>query len=205
MNSPNLPSKVTLHIGPQRTEIVPDKLPIPVKELAFVPQDDPVLHKPCQDALVGGFFLKENQSLVNCMLDVVRIKQGLGLSANQLGIDRRIFVLDIPTQFGTAHRNAFFNPTITQSSDEFVEGMEGCLSLPYISHTVKRPTWVVLQWQNIDGSRQEAKFHGLTARVICHEMDHLAGKTLFDHMTTFEIRRAKERQAKLLKKASRRK
>lgn len=193
-----LPDKITLNIGP--TVSVP---PVVQKHvLEIVKENDPVLHTPCEPAPVGPHLITENKSLVECMLQVCRANKGYGLTANQLGLSRAVFVMDVPTD--GEFEQAYFNPKILQSAEETETMEEGCLSLPYILHRIKRPQWVLLSWQDIYGDKQEKKFRGVTARVICHEMDHIAGKTLLDHMSPMEIRRARERQSKMFKKTQRR-
>jgi peptide deformylase len=180
----------------------PKPTPIPTRVLDFVKQTDPVLHEPCADAPVGRLFINDNQSLVECMLQATRKMKGYGLSANQLGVSRRLFVVDFPDP--ALEDQAYFNPEIISTSTETDIMEEGCLSLPFILYKIKRPRWVILKWQNIDGDFKQKTFHGITARVICHEMDHLSGKTLFDHMSNLEARRARERQLQALKRAKRR-
>ena len=197
----SLPDKLILNIGPSggKTQSPPV---VQKMVLEIVRGDDPVLHTPCNPAPVGPHLITENKSLVECMLQVCRANKGYGLTANQLGLSRAVFVMDVPTN--GEFDQAYFNPKILQFAEEIETMEEGCLSLPYILHRIKRPKWVILSWQDIYGDKQEKKFHGVTARVIFHEMDHIAGKTLLDHMSPMEIRRARERQSKMFKKTARR-
>lgn len=188
-----LPDKVVIQIGGNQPPKI-EKLP---QELKLVAANDPVLHKPCDPAPVGKFYQAENESLIECMLKVCEVNRGYGLSANQLGVPRQLFVL----YMNTPNKDfAFFNARIVEHSSDYLKMEEGCLSLPYIVHKVSRPNWVILEYQDIEGNRKSETYHGITARVICHEMDHMNGITLFDHMSPMEIRRAKERQVKNMKK-----
>ena len=193
----NLPEKLVINIGPQPTPIIQPR------QLDLVPQDHPVLHEPCQPAPLGPMFQEENVSLANCLLKVCAIKNGFGLSANQLGVNRRLFVLMVPSDPRIKIDQAYFNPEIIGFSDELTAEFEACISLPYILHKVERPRWVILKWHDALGNSKQETFYGITARVICHEMDHLNGITLFDHMTPLEKRRAREKQSKMMKKATR--
>lgn len=194
------PNEIVIRRGPSggKTE-TPIVVP---QELKLVPQDHPALLAPCAPAPTGLRFRQENESLIECMLKVCEANRGFGLSANQLGVSRQLFILYMV--YGDPKQDfAFFNPKILERSTEYVKMEEGCLSLPYIEHQVSRPTWVILSWFDIEGFEKRATFHGITARVICHEMDHMEGRTLFDHMSAFEIRRAKERQSKKFRIAKR--
>ena len=195
------PDKIVIHIGP-KSQGKTTSLPIIPRELALVKQSDPVLHTPCEPAMVGMLYRTQNESLIECMLKVCEAKNGYGLSACQLGISTRLFVIYMV--YGMADKDfAFFNPEILERSTETSIMEEGCLSLPYIVHRVERPNCVILKYQDINGMWKQETYHGITARVICHEMDHLDGKTLFDHMSPLESRRARERQAKRFKKDAR--
>lgn len=197
MTDNKLPETLTIHIGPKKTGIVQEQ-----RVLKLVSEHDPALRTECTPADLSSAAYLDNSSLAECMWQTCKKFGGYGLSANQLGVTRRLFVMDI---FGQAQADfaAFFNPVILAQSEQTDVLDEGCLSFPYVEVPVKRPLWVILQWNTIYGEVRQRTFHGLTARVICHEMDHLNGKTIFDHVTPFEGRRAREKAAKILKKVSR--
>lgn len=192
-----LPEKIILNIGPSKEVHTP--LPVIHQELRLVDEDDPVLCTPCLNAPVGILYRNQNESLIECMLKVCETHNGYGLSANQLGVSMRLFVLYTSLIDHMKDDFAFFNPEIVATSPDLDVLEEGCLSLPYITQKVKRPSWIILQYQDINGTKKTQTFYGITARVVCHEMDHLSGKTLFDHMSPMEKRRAKERRSKKMK------
>jgi peptide deformylase len=196
-----LPETLTITIGPQQAVQEPQ---VVKRELYLVKQDDPVLLTPCKPAVLDFTHREENKTLAECMLKVCEAKNGYGLSANQLGVGIRLFVLNVPhdPQLYTQWDKVYFNPEFLSQAEEFEDMEEGCLSLPFVFQKVKRPKWVILRWQDINGVSKRATFHGITARVVCHEMDHMNGVTLFDHMSNLEKRRARERQSKSLKRAA---
>jgi peptide deformylase len=100
---------------------------------------------------------------------MVQLK-GVGLSANQVGIDRRVFVVG-----SKAGYQAIFNPMIVGLSKETCLIEEACLSLPGLVLTLRRPTAVTLSFQDVEGKRFVATYDGLSARVIQHEYDHMEG------------------------------
>lgn len=201
MTEQQYPKELVIRRGPDSGKFPDTPPPMVRQELKLVPLTDPVLHERCAPAPTGQRFKQENESLIECMLSVCDKKNGYGLSANQLGVSRQLFVLYMQGEKDFA----FFNPSIIEMCSSENELEEGCLSLPYILHKVKRPNWIIISWFDIEGFEKRATYHGMSARVICHEMDHLNGKTLFDYMSPFEARRAKERQSKMLKVAQRRK
>lgn len=124
---------------------------------------------------------------------------GVGLAANQIGLNYRVFV------FGNADSHTvMFNPTVVAVSKETSTMEEGCLSFPGFFLTLKRPNEVVLSWQDSIGSIQTGKYTGLAARVILHEYDHMEGVSFVDHASTFKLRwtfdRWKKKQIKQLRK-----
>ncbi len=111
------------------------------------------------------------QTLVGDMFDTMYEAAGVGLAAPQVGILKRIVVIDT---YEENERFALVNPVITHVDGEQV-GEEGCLSLPGKVAVVKRPEHVICQAYNIDMEPITVEGHGLLARAICHELDHLDG------------------------------
>ena len=99
---------------------------------------------------------------------------GIGLAANQVGINKRIFVMRIGPE---AHR-MFINPKVLDLSQNRTTLVEGCLSFPDLQKAVTRPDWVEAEWQDIYGTTYTARLTGLEARVFLHELDHLNGITI---------------------------
>ena len=113
-------------------------------------------------------------TLLDDMVETMRVAQGCGLAAVQVGVLRRVVVIE--TQEGLFE---LINPKIVAVAGE-QEGQEGCLSLPGEWGIVKRPMHVTVRALNRDGEQYEITGHGLLARAICHELDHLDGKLYTD-------------------------
>ncbi len=114
--------------------------------------------------------------LLKDMADTMYRAEGVGLAAPQVGILRRIVVIDVGE--GLVE---LVNPVITMREGEQC-GREGCLSLPGRQAVVKRPMRVTVQYQNRDGEMCEKTVEGLFARAVCHELDHLDGRLYIDVM-----------------------
>jgi peptide deformylase len=114
---------------------------------------------------------------LRAMGEIMHINSGIGLAATQVGIDSRFLVFDIGE--GLA---ALINPEIVEESKKTSCMEEGCLSLPGIAVSVKRPSEVSVKAQDETGKWSVKKFTGLMATVVQHEIDHLDGKLLIDYM-----------------------
>ena len=110
------------------------------------------------------------------MRRIMQEADGIGLSANQIGLNMKIFVAKVENKF-----YAIFNPEIIQSSKETVNLDEGCLSIPSVYGIVKRPEKVTLKGYDQNGKSVKIKAWGFLARVFQHEVDHLNGKLFIDH------------------------
>ena len=111
---------------------------------------------------------------------------GLGLSANQVGVDLSVFVMRTQDE-GIV---AFFNPEIVQISQETEMMKEGCLSFPDIYIMLKRPKVVVMDYQTVEGEKRSIKLEGLGARCVQHEIDHLNGVIFLQRASQLKIERA---------------
>jgi peptide deformylase len=149
----------------------------------------------------------ELRALTESMLAAMYAQDGIGLAAEQIGRTEAVFVLDIPAEAdktpeglpsnpGVQMPQAFINPEILGASDETATAEEGCLSFPKLYVPVTRPAEVALRYQDLKGQEQVLHARGLLARAIQHELDHLHGVLLVDHMTPA----AKLKHALLLRK-----
>jgi len=125
------------------------------------------------------------KEIVKEMEETMEKHQGVGLSANQVGLDLSLFVAKYNQKFYTV-----INPKILKVSKEKEEMLEGCLSLPKILANVKRPKSVALEAFNEKGKKIKLKAKGLLARIFLHETDHLNGILIIDR--TKEIYQLKE-------------
>ena len=120
-------------------------------------------------------------TLIDDMIETMRDANGCGLAAVQVGVLRRVVVIE--TEEGLFE---LINPKIIAMSGE-QEGQEGCLSLPGEWGNVKRPMHVTVRALNRDGEEIEVTGHALLARALCHELDHLDGKLYIDKATDIEV------------------
>lgn len=135
--------------------------------------DDPVLRKIARP--VTGFD-ERLETVVSDMIDTMYEADGVGLAAPQVGLLKRIFVVDVYDGEGA---RVLINPEIIDQEGEQYE-IEGCLSLPGVSGRVKRPAWVKLTYQDMKGIRHETEGSELLCRAFCHELDHLNGVLFTD-------------------------
>ena len=136
----------------------------------------------------------EIRTLADRMLGVMYAQDGIGLAAEQIGQTEAVFVLDVPDDAdkneqglpnnpGVKMPQAFINPEIIGASEETAVAEEGCLSFPKLYVPVERPAEVVLRYLDRDGNTQVLNAKGLLARAVQHELDHLNGVLLIDHMS----------------------
>ncbi len=155
---------------------------------------DPVLHaptRPVQD------FDRALRTLVDDMFDTLAAANGVGLAANQIGADLRLFVYDCPDDEGVQHRGVAINPVLETS--EVPQGMpdpeddwEGCLSVPGESFPTGRAGWAKVTASDLDGSEIEVAGTGYMARCLQHETDHLDGLLYVNRLTGRHVRAAKK-------------
>ena len=116
----------------------------------------------------------ETRRIIEAMFDCMYRERGIGLAAPQVGIARRIFVVDVEGEGGERTKLALVNPEIKEKRGS-VTGEEGCLSIPGIHEDVKRHAEVVFEGLNERGERVLVPAQGLLARALQHELDHLDG------------------------------
>jgi peptide deformylase len=133
------------------------------------------------------------------LLKHMRYFGGIGLSANQLGLPYRVFVMEGDPGF------VCFNPRITAYAGEDVMLDEGCLTYPGLYVKKKRPNLIRCRFIDPLGNTCVKKFTGMTARIFQHEIEHLEGENFLEGIGDFALRRAKEKQTKLLEKVRRQK
>lgn len=143
---------------------------------------------------------KEVVELVKQMREIMRQAQGVGLSANQIGLDLRFFVAQIPQDISSNQHNPYksvfytiFNPEIIKFSKEKDVVGEGCLSVPGVSGLVERSEKITLVGQDKNAKKIKIKAWGILARIFQHEIDHLNG-ILFIDRTKKVYKLSKEKQ-----------
>lgn len=141
-----------------------------------------------------GVVSAEIKKLADDMVETLYAKGGVGLAANQVGERKRILIYDA----GEGPR-VLINPRIFRKRGKQI-GKEGCLSLPGLELEIKRPAKIEFCYLDKEGEKQKQKSEGLAARIICHEIDHLDGKTILDRISFFKRMALKKRLGRLLKK-----
>lgn len=145
----------------------------------------------------------EAKKLADDLLETMYEADGIGLAAVQVGVPKRMLVMDIAQQQGTREPMVFINPKIVWASEEMVKFEEGCLSVPDIWDDVERPAKIRAEYLDRDGKEQTLEADGLLACCLQHEMDHLEGVLFLDHLSKLKrsIALRKLAKAKRLKDA----
>ncbi|MGZ5474644.1 MAG: peptide deformylase [Thermoanaerobaculia bacterium] len=136
--------------------------------------------------------------LIDDMIETMYAAPGVGLAANQVGVSKRLMVIDLSVGKRPAECYVFINPEIVDAEGEITEE-EGCLSIPDFVEIVTRPERVKLRYLDRNGTEREMWGDGLMARAMCHEIDHLNGTLFVDHLRGFKKDRILKKIAKLSK------
>ncbi|PUA82077.1 peptide deformylase [Nocardioides currus] len=145
-----------------------------------------VLARPCREVTS---FTKQLQALVTNMFATMYASQGVGVAANQVGVGRRIFVIDCPDSEGERVIGHVVNPVYRALDETLVEGSEGCLSVPGPRATFSRPAVAEVTGFDVYGDPVRFEATGYAARCLQHETDHLDGTLYIDRIS--EVERAR--------------
>lgn len=148
--------------------------------------------------LMDEDFDSDLKKLVDDMFETMYFANGVGLAAPQVGVSKRLFVMDCSGGEEESEKIALINPEIIYVEGEQL-GDEGCLSFPGIYTKVKRDLRAVVRYQDVNGELQELDGEDLTARCVLHETDHCDGIVFLDRMTTLKREMAKRKIKKLQK------
>jgi len=127
--------------------------------------------------------------MVKFMID----NNGIGLAANQIGLDAKVFVMGDSVENSTI----CINPTVLQYTEETQNDIEGCLSFPNVYVKIKRPTEILAEWYNENLEKQTVKIDGYSAKCYLHELDHLLGITMKDRASRLKWNMAEKKAKKL--------
>ncbi|MGJ8527474.1 peptide deformylase [Maritalea sp.] len=144
----------------------------------------------------------EIKTLVKDMFDTMYDAPGVGLAAPQIGVMRRVIVMDPAGEEEDPQPLAMINPEITWFSKELRVHQEGCLSIPEYYEDVERPERCNVTFLDENSERQELECDGLLATVVQHEVDHLDGKLFIDYISRLKRDRVKKKFQKLAKRAA---
>ena len=175
-------------------------------ELKLLPPDDKMVLTKLDTfddkmLMLRGF--KNRQELTEKMFLLMKQHAGLGLSANQVGLPYKMFVMGGHPQIENAKSIAMFNPELVSESDEKVIMTEGCLTFPMIFLDVERSKECTFKYTDSEGKPQTADLTGMLARVALHEYDHMNGIQFTSKVSKFKLQRAKEKAEKEIKKIMR--
>lgn len=136
--------------------------------------------------------------LVKRLKMTMKLYGGIGLSANQCGVQSRVFVLGVDDFF-----IACINPKVIDQSPNLVKENEGCLSFPGLFLNLERPEWIEVEYAEPSGDVVRARLDGITARCYLHELDHMNGVRFVEHAGPTALNVARRKQQKLIKKVVR--
>jgi len=146
----------------------------------------------------------ELKKLASDMLDTMYDAPGVGLAAPQVGVLKRLIVLDCVKEEGAAPQPmVLFNPKVVWASEEKNVYEEGCLSIPEQYAEVERPAEVAVQWTDMEGAQHEATFDKLWATCVQHEIDHLDGKLFIDYLKPMKRQMITRRMVKVKRERAR--
>ena len=141
---------------------------------------------------------KEERGLMDDMLETMYAAPGIGLAAIQIGIPKRIIVMDISNNKNKKEPRYFVNPVIKNKNSEKAKYEEGCLSVPNQFAEIERPNTCEVEYLDYEGNKKILKADGLLATCIQHEMDHLEGILFIDYLS-------KLKKSMIIKKLSKQK
>ena len=141
---------------------------------------------------------ESEKELMNDMLETMYAANGIGLAAIQIGVPKRIIVMDLSKEENKKLPMYFVNPVIKKKNNEKTTYEEGCLSVPNQFAEIDRPSTCVVEYLDYDGKKQILNAEGLLATCIQHEMDHLEGILFIDYLS-------KLKKSMILKKLSKKK
>ncbi|MEV0978957.1 peptide deformylase [Streptomyces sp. NPDC049915] len=147
---------------------------------------DPVLRRPCREVTDFG---PELAALVEDLFATMYAARGVGLAANQVGVDLRVFVYDCPDDDDVRHLGHMVNPRLVEAEGVSLRGPEGCLSLPGLEAGTERYDHAVVEGFTVTGEPVTVHGTGFFARCLQHETDHLEGTLYADHLTGWRRRK----------------
>lgn len=162
---------------------------------------DPRLKKVCDPVTE---ITPDLRKLAEDMLDTMYDAPGVGLAAPQVGVTKRLLVMDCVKGPDLPQRPmVLLNPSVTWASEDLNTYEEGCLSIPDQYADVERPARVRVAWTGIDGLPQEEEFEGLWATCVQHEIDHLNGKLFIDYLGPLKRQMITRKMEKLKRERAR--
>ena len=175
-----------------------------MKELKLIPPTDPRVQTaiaPFQDEMLKEHDFKDRKELTESMFECMKKFNGIGLTANQVGLPFNMFVAGGHPSIENGKAIAMYNPMIISVGVEEIMMKEGCLTYPFLFLSIKRPRKSVFKYEDSDGKLQEAHLDGMMSRICQHEYDHILGKNFTDYASKLKLDRAFKKAEKEMDKA----
>jgi len=164
--------------------------------MAFLPiriYPDPVLREHCAEVTQ---FDDELRRLADDMVETMHAAPGVGLAAPQVGVEKRLAVVDTSVGSDPGSLRVLVNPRLVEANGSNLD-FEGCLSIPGIAEKVERPTRITVVAQDPEGREFDLGAEDFEARAVCHELDHLEGILFFDHLRGLRLDRVRRQLRRL--------
>ena len=149
-----------------------------VKDIITVPNE--ILKKISEPIVNVGV---NEKKLINDLFETMYNSKGIGLAAVQVGILKRVLVIDVSSKDEKKNPMSFINPVIKNLSDETSVYEEGCLSIPETFIEIERPKVCEVEYIDLEGKKKMIKCEGLLSTCLQHEINHLDGKLIIDHLS----------------------
>ena len=143
-----------------------------------------------------GSITPDVERLVADMIETMHAAPGVGLAANQVGVAKRVAVVDLSVGEDPAQLLVLVNPRIVENSGAYTED-EGCLSLPGFTERVRRPEHCIVEAMDLSGAVRRLEGRDLLARAFNHEIDHLDGRLFIEHLSPLKRRLIKKKVQKM--------
>ena len=166
-----------------------------VKKILLYP-DPLLLMRSAKISIFDKNLVNLSKDLIDTMYDA----DGVGLAAPQIGINKRIFVMDCSSENEEKDCRVVINPEIEHASEELGSYKEGCLSIPGITEEISRPKVIKVLYQDVNGVLQRDTYDDLWSICFQHELDHLNGKLFIDHLRPMKKILVKNKMKKSSKK-----
>lgn len=165
-----------------------------IQPLVLLP-DNKLRETSAQIERIDNELIKLSNDMIETMYDA----PGIGLAAIQIGIPRRMVVIDVSRDEDEKNPTVFINPEIVKSSDEQSTYDEGCLSIPEYYAEVERPANITVKYLDLSGKEQMLEADGLMATCLQHEIDHLDGVLFIDYLSKLKRNMVIKKFTKLAK------
>lgn len=166
-------------------------------EFKMYHDEDPILHQPADE--ISPDALKDQGEFFNRMFLFMKQTGGIGLAAPQIGLPFKFFIMHAPD----GKPRVCINPRVHSETEDQIAIKEGCLSYPGLYLTLRRPTSIMVSYNDISGNLVNEELNGMSARVFQHEYDHVNGIVFTDHASSAKLKMAKSKVKQNLKKMRR--